>query len=487
MHRGIVLAWLLLAIGCAGFGRTDAPPAPAMVEVLRVTHFVGGTHHRTIVTGDLWYQTFGSSLLVLEAGAGRMRTLIELEPIGETGSATDMIMHGDQLFIVLDRDAVVQLDCADPMHPNIVRTRRKDMLRIAPRRLSVVNDELYVSGEGGVLRWSTGARYLQRDGDVSRVIASDQGPVACIDRRVYRLHNGDYVGSASDFYPLPEDLNLPEHIVFVRRAEGGAVIGLMTHAIREVDHAAATVVALGPVRSLRVFAGRLWIVTDRAIDSYRIAPTALEDHLRIKVVGARDVALITENYLAVAGSFGRAVYRINADDGGERDTFLFSHREPSNLTAAQSDGRFIIADGPEGAWSYEIGSHAGFLAQPPGELPDPPVETKFRRGEASISADGRSVVIKRASGEELFTEHGKPKVYCLATVRGELWIGHDNGITVHRRATAEAPRRIDRLRIEGPVRYLYPILGGAGAAYVSEFGGFGLAEYVEEPAPEPQG
>jgi hypothetical protein len=40
---------------------------------------------------------------------------------------------------------------------------------------------------------------------------------------------------------------------------------------------------------------------------------------------------------------------------------------------------------------------------------------------------------------------------------------------------------VARLRIPGPVLYIYPLLIGGGASYVSEYGGFGVVEWEERP------
>ena len=37
-----------------------------------------------------------------------------------------------------------------------------------------------------------------------------------------------------------------------------------------------------------------------------------------------------------------------------------------------------------------------------------------------------------------------------------------------------------QLRLEGPVRYIFPRLAGGEVTYVSEFGGFGTANYKSE-------
>jgi hypothetical protein len=37
------------------------------------------------------------------------------------------------------------------------------------------------------------------------------------------------------------------------------------------------------------------------------------------------------------------------------------------------------------------------------------------------------------------------------------------------------------MRLPGSVKFLYPLLVGGGATYVSEFGGFGVISIIDEP------
>ena len=90
----------------------------------------------------------------------------------------------------------------------------------------------------------------------------------------------------------------------------------------------------------------------------------------------------------------------------------------------------------------------------------------------------------------------------LASVDGELWVGHTDGITVLRSAsandsatpTADAPPTQEslvivkrgELRLPGPVLWIYPLRTGQGAVWVSHFGGLGVAEFTpDEPSLQP--
>ncbi len=466
--------------GCAG-GPESIEPAIATPTTLRVTHHVGGTHYRTIVAGPVWYQTFGVSLLVLDAATGQLTNTIDFGPIGETAPATDMLLDGDRLYVVLRDEAVVELTLADPWNPQITSRVTAERLGISPRLLSRAAGALFVSGAGGVVRWSDGRLMLADRGIVSRVGRATVGLVACIDRRVIRLDDGEYVGSASDFSRLGDAFKMPDTLIFTRRSKTGSLVGLMSANVREVDSKRATVAIGGAVRSVRAFAGRLWIVGDDHIASYKVTNDALTDPMRINILGARDVDRIDDNYLAVAGSFGRAIYRISDDDNGPGDEFVFSHREPSCLTQAQSDGLRVMGLGREGAWLYRIASHADYVSEPPSELPSPRTSVVIDTASATISQDGKSVDLRARGVPSMFTEPGDIQLYCLAAVDGDIWVGHDRGITVVRPDHSGAVAVQGRLRLEGPVRYIFPRLAGGAAVYVSEYGGFGVAGFVPEP------
>lgn len=486
-RRQIALLFVLTmasTIGGCASGPTPAHEAQLTIDVLRVTHHVGGTHYRTIVVDGVWYQTFGVSLLVLNTSSTQPVQTIELGSIGQSAPANDMLLHEDRLYVVLQDQAVVELDVVDPWNPRIVTRVDARELGIEPRLLSVAGNELYVSGAGGVVRWSDGAIMLNDRGAVSRVVIAAVGPVASIGRRAFGLDDGQYVGSASDFYPLPDEFEMPGTLIFTRRGEAGSLVGLMSAEVREVDSKRATVVVAGTVRSVRAFSERLWIVADDHIESFKVTPDALIDPRRIKVLGARDVDRIDANHLAVAGSFGRAIYRIDTDDVGPGDVFLQSHREPSCLTQAQSDGRRIMGLGREGAWLYQIGGDAVYVSDPPSVLPEPQRSVTMNLVSASISEDGRSVDIRARGVRSTFTEPGDVQLQCLAAVDGDIWIGHDRGITVLRLNASGVAAEQGRLRLEGPVRYIFPRLAGGAAVYVSEYGGFGVAQFVAEPVLE---
>ncbi len=453
--------------GCASRGVAPNPKGDRAAAGIVVTACAGGTHYRTMNIGDYRSQTWGRTLLVADPRSGEVMRSIELAPVGTSGPASDMTLVADRLFIVLERTAVVVLSGADPGRPRIEYRVGHEKLALEPTTLSEVDEQLYVSGGGGVIRWSDRARWLLGM-ECGTVVESGVGLVACSGRRVHRLDDTHFVGSASALYPMPEGTGPAGRFVFVRVGTGRTSVGLMTGRIREVNMKLATVDVEGIVRCVRVFDDRLWVVTDRRIAAYPISGDHLLQPVIYAIAGVRDMSFDEGGVAVVVGTFGRAVVRL--DSGGGVHT-VRRHREPAGLLRARCDGRFVQAGGPHGWWQYEP---SGSVRPMPGE-PREPGETAASTvgaavtlaGRVLVGADGTSVILPDGV---VYTEPGLPAVFCIAAVEGHLWIGHDRGITV---LDGEG-RVIDRLRLAGPVRYVFPLAAG-GAAWVSETGGFGTA------------
>lgn len=444
-----------------------------------------------------WYQTFRSSLLVVDSASAAVIKEVTLGEPGVCGPAVDLAVMPEReiAWVVIEDDEVIELSLAAPASPSVARRMSAASLSVLPRRLSVVGGECYLSGLGGVARLSDGRVIFARPhDDVGRVAMSDLGLVACVGRHAQLIDDDRYVGSASDLQPLPSDLGIAGGLAFVRQGDGAALVGLMSPNLRELDASHATTAAAGTVHSIRVIDGLLWIVSEEAISGHAIKPGSLHPVERGAVIGARDVARLDDNHLAVAGTFGRAIYRIADDSRGAGDTFTNVHREPGRLSVAVSDGQHILAGSTEGTWMYLIGSRAELTTRtfqrPPAK---PPVAAVTISASARIADDGRSVAIVQNEAAQQPLTHSEGEqclIHTVASVDGDFWIGHDRGITVLRARVAPASKKTPaipslevagRLRIPGPVRHIYPLLAGGGASYVSEFGGFGVARWIDEP------
>ncbi|MFO0874699.1 MAG: hypothetical protein U0575_12115 [Phycisphaerales bacterium] len=462
------------------------PPAPSQRELQLLSH-CGGTHHRTLVHAGHWFQTFSNQLLVLDPRTGAVEGRQELAPFGTTGAAVDVALLGagtpsPRLFVVLERDAVVEVDLVDPTHPAIVSLRRADELGVRPRRVGIVDGQVYVAGDGGVVRWSDRARFLADNipGPAGAVVGGERCPVTCVGRRVLSLVDGSFIGAATDLTELPP--GAPAPLAFVLQGKDAATVGLMGRDIREVS----SVVIPGTVRRMRWFDDRLWVVTDTEIVSCAVAETRLADRRSFRVKGARDVDLLSQNTLAVAGTFGRSLYRRVEEDGKPGDAFFGAHREASRLERAITDNRRVLAGSDEGTWMYLIGDRAELSNRTIDIARQPSAHAAGAWGTAEIGEDGRSVTGVVDGIPQEFRPDGSPQIWCIAGIDKALWIGHENGITVVSRGASGLITALGTIHLDGPVRYLFP-KWDSGCTYVAELGGFGVAKLVDRSVPTTEG
>ena len=472
---------LLLPAGCSTEPKKPPPPPPSK-SVLFVKQHTGGTHHRTIVHQGQWYQTFGTSLLVIKPESGAVVSTIELGEFGEIGPATDMAILGDRLLVLLEEDRIQELSLANAVQPKILGTVTAAELGVEPVAFSIVNGELLVRGNGRIVRWSDRQVLAQVDGLASSVAQTGKGLAVTSDQSIKSVIDGSYLGSASLLGPIEPMASSDGAIVFIRQGLDGATAGLMSRDL--VDLTANSVAIQGTVHRVRNFGGRVWIVSDREIVACRVAGGALTDPYRINVLGARDVDRIDDNHLAIAGSFGRSIYRIASSRAGPGDTFLATKREPSSLLRARSDPQRILAGSEEGTWLYLIGARAelsGLNLDPP----TPPFTgVSFPGTTASIEPDGLTLTINTGGKITTHREPGTTPLRCLAVIDGAVWVGHDRGITVMTRQFDQSWIPGHRLRLPGSVIHFRPLLAGGGSAFVSSYGGFGVAEFRHIPLTE---
>lgn len=491
---------MIVLLTMAGCGSSPRPaPRAETVSTLRITQHHGGTHYRTLVRDGRWYQTFGTELLVLDTRSARVLHRVELGRIGESGPAIDMAFWDDELVVVIEDEAVLELTLPADRAPRLAARHSASSLGILPRSVAVVEGDVYVSGEGGVAKLGHG-RIFEAEGELSRVAPSEYGPVVCSGRRIYRLEDGQYVGSASKLVDIGQPSSRAvasgwkeDTIVFARQSEQGALVGLMGRDLRELDAQQLTVAVPGTVRSLRLLDDMLCVVTDTEVLGYVAHDGRLVRLMQISLYGANDVARLDDDTLAIAGSFGRTMYRERMTQRGKTGDFLMAHREPSKLTKARTDGRYVLAEGTEGAWLYHIGSRVDLTDQrvdDPSPAPPPSTRAATLNAEASLSADGMTLTLTTPAGSAPYREP-RGRMHTVIASDGDFWVGHDYGISVLRdtiemRSAGDGGPRVRRVggfRLDGPVRYLFPGRVGGGATYVAEAGGFGIARFIQEPKP----
>jgi len=459
------------------------PPEPRA----RLLDRTGGTHHVAVVHGDVWYCGFGSSLLVLDAATGRLRRTVELREDGEGGPLCDLvILEDDRMLAVLEDTAVFEISLLDPLRPEVeLETTAKD-LGIAPRSVREVDGTIFVSGLGGVVPLSAPgsprlvASLAEAGATVSSpVVPTTEGPAAATGRRVHRLEGEKYLGAATWLEALPEGVGPEGGLAFVLQDREVAEVGIMGPDLRVVAMAAVP----GKVSRIRVLDGVLWAVDEVAITGYPIKDGELGDPEIIRILGALDIASVDGNVFAVAGRFGRALYRLRGTSGTVGDEFFAVTREPSELVYAVHDGKLVVAGHDEEAWVYDPLRGAQRTEKPEAESATPQREAVAIWGSATIDEDEQGITVNVVGMPPFEWAPDPPgKVWTLQAVGSSLWVGHDRGLELLRfePPTKEEPeprfRRVGGLLLDGPVKYLFPQRVGTRVTFVSVDGGFGVVD-----------
>jgi hypothetical protein len=272
----------------------------------------------------------------------------------------------------------------------------------------------------------------------------DGRPVVCVGRRIVNAENSTYLGSATQLYRLPGVLDPKRRFLFIREGQKGSLVGVMSEGMREVHDAGgvpgsgdlstsgnATLFHLGRVYSVRFFDNSIWVVGDGGIDIFRLRGDNLIRQSHIPVRGARDIMPIADNYIAVVGSFGRSLYRFGTDELGPGDTFFNVVRSPGGLVNAVTDGRHILAGSDQGYWLYKSSTNDAVpWPEPKEEMYGPVREAVIDEIRLKLAADGKTAVLEDARRQYVWAAPVGSTLSTVASVEGNFWIGHDDGITV---------------------------------------------------------
>ena len=490
-------ALAILLLGCVETyvpGKTLRPKTERLV----IQHTAGGTHYGMELNGQIWYLLLGPELLVVNSESGRIIDQQDLSGSASHGPATDMLLHADELWIVLEDVAVVRLSLNDPRRPWIEETMPAGSLGIQPRGLAVVDGGVVAYGRGGIVDLVRRRQLISTEGEISSVAEASGSPVYCEGRRIHRISDGVYVGSASELHvlhglsPWGEDA-----IVFVRHEQTGSLLGLMNADLREHDAERTTVAVPGHVHQVRFDDERLLVVTDQEIRFYVVHDDALQLYESISLRGVRDAMRLDDDTLLVAGTFGRGAIDTGGEFGDQPVNFNFYEPSPAGLEGAVSDGRNIMATSPGGDWLYRIG-HEAVQAEAVSRAYASPARTAVALDwKAVIEEDDRHVRVTTPSGSDVLVAPGGSRFTCVAAADGVLWLGHEAGIIMVRLPTTpqELPSNWNRLdevqraemglgaldgmtklsvQLDGPIIFLEPLMLGGGVAFVSRDGGFGV-------------
>ncbi|MDA0214237.1 MAG: hypothetical protein O2875_02615 [Planctomycetota bacterium] len=474
----VVLSIALLPIGGCLTTYTPTAQADQRPKEVYVSHSVGGTHWRTLVDNGVWFQGFGPNLLVLDTKNAAVLDKLTCFPVGNSGALVDLVKYQGDLIAVLDRTAVLRIDRTNPTALMVVETINEKALGVRPESISVVDGDLYVSGLGGIVRLDTGERFLTGGDVCGRVVGTAIGRVATRKGEIIRLSDSSILGRATDLQNISSLRTRSPSIAFVDQEKTSARVGILDSNLKEIS----AVSVHGEVIRLREIAGRLWAVTPKGITTWKIGNGGLTDEQTIRVRGALDIDMVGSNTYAIAGTFGRALYRLQADVGGPADEFFSSTREAGKLERILTDGRRIVAGSDEGNWLYITGGSCEPSNNPIQTVNPPSSVALGEFGKASIEgADSDVYTIE--SAPRVVVENNRTKqtiqmpqgahARTIATVGSDLWIGHDDGIDVWRMDGTKMVR-VGRLRLQGPVTNIFARRTNDGVSWVSLYGGMGV-------------
>jgi hypothetical protein len=140
----------------------------------------------------------------------------------------------------------------------------------------------------------------------------------------------------------------------------------------------------------------------------------------------------------------------------------------------------VLAGSEEGNWLYLFGADAQQSDRSLEVYQQPIRKAPTAWGNAEIAEGDLEVFAMIGGKRHAYSPPGQPRISCIAAVEGELWIGHEHGIDVIGKQFDGTMLHVGSLRLDGPVKYIIP-KWDAGAVYVAEFGGFGVARVEREP------
>ncbi|MCZ6837386.1 MAG: hypothetical protein O7G85_16545 [Planctomycetota bacterium] len=475
LDKAILILVSLYGSGCAAIPEVEAPE----VSSGGILHHAGGRHHRLLVEGNFWYQSRGDHLEVISPSDGSLLNVIRIGEPGLVGRMTALLLLGHELIVVLHDDGVARFDLTEPSHPRLVELISARELDLMPRQLSLVDDEVYVSGRGGIVRLSDRQRVYTNLGEAGPVAKAIGGLVTSVGRRVYRLDDEQYLGSASRLLMLPRGYGVPGHLLFIRDEDNGSSLGLMNAAIREVDINRATVHVDGSIHAVKFIEGLVWAAHDGGLLAWRIDGDRLRQVHDFDLAGIRDFGAMGTNQLTLCGEFGRGLYRI-ADDGRNPGPMMIWKMDlPGTLSRTRNDNRYLVASDLSRQWVYDIRSNdvTRLIRDVTFIDPESDDHAGSLRAEAWIEEEGRELRITMDLGELTHIESEGSRMHCVISVKGRFWLGHDRGVTVLDPGQAHENLIVQRFRLPGAIIHLMPLLSGEGAAYVSESGGFGVITF----------
>lgn len=446
-------------------------------DKLQIRHVCGGKTTSLEIFGDYWYQSLGDRLVVLNKQSGAQISTVMLTNSPAVATCTDLLIVEDTLYALLKEKEVVVLDLTNPIVPKVIDRMDFSSSGFIPLGLTKVGPWPVVIGDGGAIRLTDGELLIECEEVITGVALSlGKGVVYAANRRIYDADTGDFLGSATELMELSEDANADiGTLIYTRNLDGQTEIGLMTSDIRDIDINKCKVSLNGDDANITIRGSRLIVSTSMGIYVLGIAPKELRVLRSFDLHGVQDVGVIASNYLAVCGSFGRGMFRINQDSGGSSETLFRSVNASGAMFAGEFDRRGVNVPTESGSAYYSFDGHLDRS------------ETLVNSFGVQTSAVvlGREIVIDSNSGKvATISSDGEKEVsipsgaITVVPISGNFWFGTEDGIYVFEAGGHGVVSETDFIELSGPIVQLIPLYDG-GVCFISESGYVGIVDRVQ--------
>ncbi len=450
-------------------------------ENMKVRHATGGQSMALEIEGAYWYQSLGDKLVVIrKEGNGQVATRMITEYPAEA-MCTDLMAHDQTLYALLDGQEVVMFSLRFENVPKVIGRKDSTSLGIIPRGFVIVGDWPVVIGEGGAVRLTDHQKLVSCEGEVTGVALSvDRGLVYAMDRQLFDADTDEFLGSASTLIELDEDANADfGTLVYTRHLDGETEVGLMGSGMRDINSTTGKVLLEGHYRNILARKSRLIVSTDQAVYILGIAPDELRLLGTFQVQGVRDVDIISSNYLAMCGEFGRGVYRMKDDRGGTGEQLIRVVNSTGEMSAGQFDLRGVQIPTGNGSLYYGFDQTVRNSDEWV-QAVEPPTNAVILGYQASIDSGTGEVVILDSAGVETILVFATPAT-TVVPITGNFWVGTQNSVHVIGRGFDDEIDELGSINLAGPIVQLIPLFDG-NAAFVSKAGMVGILDFVQSVA-----
>jgi len=447
---------------------------------LKVRHAVGGLPSALELQGDYWYQSLGDKLLVLNRqGNGQLETRM-LTPYPASASCSDLLVHANVLYALLDGSEVVTFTLTVDQAPKIINRQSADSLGIIPLELVMVGDWPIAIGEGGAVRLTDGKQLVSTEGNMTGIAMSiGRGLVFAMDGDLIDAGTAERIGAATTLVELDDDANADiGTLAYTLDVENGTEVGLLGSGLLGTSSSTGKVILEGEFQHVLSRKSRLIVSTDEAVYVLGISPDELRVLRTFDLQGVQEIDVIASNYLAMCGEFGRGVFRIEDDRGGSGGKLFRVTPSNGELRADAFDLRGVSIPATYGSLYYSFDQKAT-PRETWVETVEPPIEAVVLGMVAIIQEDSNgnsSVAIVDSRGESILPLPSPATT--IVAIEGNFWVGTQNGVHVFsRNATGECVE-IGSIKLAGPIVQLIPLFDGS-AAFVSEAGMVGIIEQTQ--------